>query len=130
MAIAHHSPAVAAALAHCQAWTSHDWDTAQRMLATDVRVTATTTQPTMPATNLTGVEAYMQGLRQFAGAVVPGTLEVHAHVGDERNALLMVTVPAGFGPGGAPVSLHGARLYLLDDRGKIRVEHVVFFIPG
>lgn len=44
----------------------------------------------MPETNLTGADAYMEGLKQFAGAIVPGSLQVNASVGDERNALLMV----------------------------------------
>jgi hypothetical protein len=128
MTIADVSPAVAAALAHCEAWSSQDWDTARSMLAADVKVTATTTRPIMPETNLSGADAYMEGLKYFAGAVVPGSLQVNATVGDECNALLMVTVQAGFGPGGAPVSLPGARLYLFDDEGKIKVEQVVFFV--
>jgi SnoaL-like domain len=130
MSIGQESPAVATALAHCEAWSKHDWNEARRLLASDVRVTATTTRPTMPETNLTGVDAYMEGLQNFAGAIVPGSLQVNATVGDERNALLMVTVQAGFGPGGTPVPLPGARLYLLDDQGKIKVEQVVFFVPG
>src|SRR5919198_1479479 len=105
MTIAQVSPAVSAAIAHCEAWSNHDWDTARRMLAEDVKVTATTTRPIMPETNLAGADAYMEGLKYFAGAVVPGSLQVNATVGDESNALLMVTVQAGFGPGGAPVAL-------------------------
>jgi hypothetical protein len=41
-------------------------------LADDVHVTATTTQPTMPTTNTTGIDDYMRGLIEFAQAVVPG----------------------------------------------------------
>jgi SnoaL-like domain len=130
MAITAASPAVAGAVAHCDAWSRHDWEKARRMLAADVKVTATTTNPIMPETNLTGADAYMQGLMQFAQAVVPGSLEVNATVGDERNALIMLTVQAGFGPDGTPVSLPGARLYLFDDKGKIKVEQVVFFVAG
>jgi hypothetical protein len=90
MTIAQVSAAVSAATAHCEAWSNHDWDTARRMLAEDVKVTATTTRPIMPETNLAGADAYMDGLRQFAGAVVPGSLQVQASVGDERNALVVV----------------------------------------
>lgn len=128
MSIGQESPAIATALAHCEAWSKHDWDTARGMLAADVKVTATTTKPIMPETKLSGVEAYMEGLKQFAGAIVPGSLQVNAKVGDDRNALLMVTVQAGFGPGGSPVPLPGARLYLVDESGKIKVEQVVFFV--
>ena len=130
MAIAQESPAVTTALAHCEAWSSHDWDTARGMLAADVKVSASTTSPLMPETNLAGADAYMEGLKQFAGAVVPGSLRVNAQVGDERNALLLVTVQAAFGPGGAPISLLGARLYLFDDEGKIQVERIVFFVSS
>jgi len=130
MSIAQESAAVAAALAHCEAWSNHDWDKARSMLATDIKITATTTRPVMPDTNLTGADAYMEGLKQFAGAVVPGSLQVNGKTGDEHNALLMVTVQARFGPGGAPVPLPGARLYLFDNEGNIKVEQVVFFVAA
>jgi hypothetical protein len=124
------SPAVATALAHCQAWSTQDWDTARAMLADDVNVTATSTLPIMPATNLTGADAYMQGLKQFAAPIVPGSLQINATAGDARNALVMLTVQAPYGPNGATVDLPGARLYLLDDQGKIKVEQVVFYVAG
>jgi len=46
-------------------------------------------------------------------------------LGDERNALLMLTVEADFGAGKA--TLPGARLYLLDENNKIKTEHVIFY---
>ena len=119
------SPAVAIARAHVEAWSNHDFDTARSGLAPDVRVTAVTTQPMPPATDLTGADDYMTGLVQFAQAVVPGSLRIVASTGDERNALLMLTVEADFGAGKA--TLPGARLYLLDDDHKIKTEHVVFY---
>ncbi len=119
------SPAVAIARAHVQAWSNHDFDTARRGLAPDVRVTAMTTQPMPPPTDLTGTDDYMTGLTQFAGAVVPSSLHILASVGDERNALLMLTVEADFGTGKA--TLPGARLYLLDENNKIKTEHVIFY---
>jgi hypothetical protein len=125
MAAQHESPAVAIARAHVQAWSNHDFDTARNGLAPDVRVTATTTQPMPPATNLTGADDYMIGLTQFAQAVVPGSLRILASVGDQRNALLMLTVEVDFGAGKA--TLPGARLYLLDETNKIKTEHVIFY---
>jgi hypothetical protein len=119
------SHAVAVARAHVEAWSNHDFDTARKYLAPDVRVTATTTQPMPPATDLTGADDYMVGLTQFAQAVVPGSLRVIASVGDERNALLMLTVEADFGFGKA--TLPGARLYLLDENNKIKTEQVIFY---
>jgi len=125
MSAQHESPAVAIARAHVEAWSNHDFDTARRSLAPDVRVTATTTQPMPPATDLTGADDYMIGVTQFAQAVAPGSLRILASVGDERNALLMLTVEADFGAGKA--TLPGARLYLLDENNKIKTEHVVFY---
>ena len=53
MPVVQDSPAVAIARAHAEAWTNHDWTKAQEGLAADVHVTATTTQPAMPTTDLT-----------------------------------------------------------------------------
>jgi SnoaL-like domain len=125
MCTLHETPAVVIARAHVEAWSNHDFDTARAALAPDVRVTAITTQPMPPATDLTGADNYMIGLTQFAQAVVPGSLQVIASVGDERNALLMLTVEVDFGAGKA--KLPGARLYLLDDDQKIKKEHVIFY---
>jgi hypothetical protein len=125
MSAQHESPAVAIARAHVEAWSNHDFDTARNGLAPDVRVTATTTQPMPPATDLTGADDYMTGLTQFAQAVVPGSLRVIATVGDKRNALLLLTVEADFGAGKA--TLPGARLYLLDENNKIKTELVIFY---
>ena len=122
------SPAVAIARAHAEAWSNHDFDTARSALAPDVRVTATTTQPMPPATDLTGADDYMVGLTQFAQAVVPGSLRILASTGDERNALLTLTVEADFG--GRKTILPGARLYRLDDNNKIKTEHVIFYATG
>jgi hypothetical protein len=56
---------------------------------------------------------------------VPGSARVLASVGDDRNALLMLTVDADFGR--RKVTLPAARLYLLDEDDKIKVEQVVFY---
>ena len=125
MSAQHESPAVAIARAHVEAWSNHDFDAARSSLAADVKVTATSTLPIMPATDLSGADDYMVGLTQFAQAVVPGSLRVIASVGDERNALLMLTVEADLPVG--RMTLPGARLYLLDETGKIKVEQVIFY---
>jgi hypothetical protein len=119
------APAVAVARAHAEAWSNHDWAKAREGLAADVRVTVTTTQPTMPPTDLTGIENYMHGLIEFAEAVLPGSARVLSSIGDDRNALLMLTVEADFDAG--QVTLPAARLYLLDEDDKIKVEQVVFY---
>ena len=127
MTIAKESPAVTVARAHALAWSNHDFAAARAALAPDVGVMVTSTNDALPSTDLTGIDAYMQGLEEFARGVVPGTLVVNATLGDEHNALLMVTVEAAFGPDAPRVTLPAARLYLLDENGKIKAERVVFF---
>lgn len=119
------SPAIAVARAHVEAWSNHDFDTARSSLAAGVKVTATTPNPVIPDTNLTGIDDYMRGLIAFAEGVVPGSQRVIASVGDERSALLMMTAQMA-GPDGGEMTLAGARLYLLDENGKIQVEQVIF----
>ena len=99
MSAPHESPALAVARAHVEAWTNHDYDAARRGLAPDVHVTAITTMPSPPPTDLTGADDYMTGLIQFARAVVPGSARIIAGTGDDRNALIMLTVEADFGAG-------------------------------
>jgi hypothetical protein len=125
MSTQNESPAVAIARAHVEAWSNHDFDAARSALAPDVRVTSTTTQPMPPATDLTGADDYMVGLTYFAQTVVPGSLRIIASTGDDRNALLMLTVEADFGAGKA--TLPGARLYLMDENDKIKAEQVIFY---
>jgi hypothetical protein len=127
MSLNQDSHAVKVARAHVDAWSEHDFDTARKGLAASVHVVATTTKPVMPETDTTGVDAYMQGLEAFAQAVVPGSARLIASTGDDHNALLMLTAEADFGAGKIP--LPAARLYLIDDADKIKVEHVVFLIP-
>ena len=121
------SPAVSLARAHAEAWSNHDWDKARKMLAADVHVTATTTQPIMAATDLTGIDNYMDGLIKFAEAVEPGSARILASVGDERNSLILLTVRAAFGPDGAKVTLPAARLAMWDENQKMTQERVIFF---
>lgn len=125
MPVSTDSPAVAVARAHVAAWSNHDYEAARSGLAADVTVASTTTQPIMAPTHLTGADAYMEGLTKFAQTVVPGSAQVIASAGDDRNALLMVTVEADFG--GGKMILPAARLYLLDDDDKIKSEQVIFF---
>ena len=97
------------------------------MLAPDVHVTSTTTLPNAKPTDTTGVDAYMEGLIQFAQAVEPGSARVMASVGDDRNSLILLTVKATLGPGGPKMTIPAARLALLDEDNKIKAEQVIFF---
>jgi hypothetical protein len=127
MSVKQDSPAVAVAIAHAEAWSNHDWETARGMLAADVHVTATSTQAIMPKTDTVGIEEYMEGLIHFAGAVEPGSARVIASIGDAHNSLILLTVKAAFAPGAPKVTLPAARLAMLDENNKIRSEQVVFF---
>jgi hypothetical protein len=120
--------AVAIAMAHVQAWANHDFDTARGMLAPDVNVTATTTAPYPPDTDLTGADDYMQGLVAYARPIAPGSLRVLASAGDEHNALLTLSVTMAGGPFGAGAEAPCSRLYLVDDDGKIKMEKIVFYV--
>jgi len=118
--------AVAVALAHVEAWSNHDYEKARKLLADDVKVTVATTQPVMSDVNTTGIDDYLRGLKEFAKTVEPGSARVISSVGDERNALIVVTVKAALGPG-PKVTLTAARLYSLDENEKIVSERVIFF---
>ena len=121
------APAVALARVHAEAWSNHDWDMARKLLAPDVHVTATSTQPIMNPTDLTGIDDYMDGLIKLAQAVEPGSARVIASIGDKWNSLILLTVNAAFGPNGAKVTLPAARLAMWDENQKMPQERVVFF---
>jgi hypothetical protein len=127
MPVNQESPAVAVARAHVGAWGNHDFDAARSSLAAGVKVDVTSTNGTMTVARSTGIDDYMTGLIEFGQAVVPGSQRVLASIGDEHNALLMVTVRAAFGPGAPELTLSAARLYLLDEDEKITAEQVIFF---
>jgi len=129
MSTTEHSPAVAIARAHVEAWSSQDFDKARSLLAPNVRVTATTTAPYPPDTDLSGVDSYMDGLVLYAQPIVPGSLRFLDSVGDDTNALLTLTVTMAGGPFGAGVEAPCARLYLIED-GKIKTEKIVFYIAA
>ena len=60
------------------------------MLDPDIHVVVTTTQPMIPETGTIGVDKYVDGLKNFAEPVEPGSLREIGSVGDERNALMLV----------------------------------------
>jgi hypothetical protein len=128
MTAQHESTAVAIARAHVEAWGSHDFDKARSLLAPDVKVTATSTNPALPHTDLAGAEEYMAGLTAYAQPVVPGSVRVLASNGDDRNALLLLSMTMAGGPFGAGATAPCARLYLIDDQGKIKTEQVIFYL--
>ena len=121
------SSAVAIARAHVQAWAGKDYDTTRSMLVPDVHVIAMTTNPALPQTDLTGADAYMEGLIAFADPIVPGSVHQLASAGDEHSALLLLDLQVAGGPFGAGAHAPCARLYLVED-GKIKTEQVIFYV--
>ena len=128
MSAQHESPAVAIARAHVEAWGRHDFDTARSMLAPNVRVQVTTTAPYPPDTDLVGADNYMEGLHAYAEPIVPGSVTVLTSSGDDRNALLLLSLTMTGGPFGEGTTAPCARLYLIDDSDKIAAEQVVFYL--
>jgi hypothetical protein len=126
MATSTNSKAVDLAIAHCEAWSHQDWDAARTALADDVTVLVTTTMAGAPKTETKGADDYMAGLEFFATPIVPGSLKVRSSEGDDRNALLHMSVEFD-GPPFGRMTVHGARLYLFDENEKLKDEHVVFY---
>jgi SnoaL-like domain len=121
------APAVSVALAHVEAWSNRDYEAARAALAPEVKVTVTSTVEGLPKTDTVGVDDYMTGLIAFADAVVPGSVRIDGSIGDERNALLLVTVKTA-GPPTGSTTVPAAHLYLLDEENKIKSEQVVFYL--
>jgi hypothetical protein len=124
------SRAVAFARAHVEAWSNHDFDTARSLLADDVKVTATSSNPALPQTDLTGASNYMEGLTAYAQPIVPGSVRILASTGDDHNALLTLTMTMAGGPFGTGATAPCARLYVVDDNNKIKTEQVIFYVAG
>jgi hypothetical protein len=93
-----------------------------------VHVVVTSVDPEAPWVDTTGIDDYMHGLIQFGQALLPGTSHVNSAIGDDTRALLQVTSRANFGPDAPQMTLHGARLYRLDENQQITEEQVIFFV--
>jgi hypothetical protein len=123
------SPAVKIALAHINAWSRHDWDKTRQLLAPNVHALVTTTMPNLGSSSeFTGIDKYMELKVKGAQLVEPGSVQVIGTIGDESNALTLVTFRIGMGPGGTMVTMARACLYMLDENKKIKEERDSFFI--
>jgi hypothetical protein len=49
-------------------------------------------------------------------------------LGDDTLALVTLTVRVKFGPDAPEMTLPRSRMYVFDETGKIKIEHVVFFV--
>src|SRR5215469_200898 len=100
------APAVAIARAHIEAWSHHDWEKTRELLAPNVHAVVTTTQPNESHTvELTGIDAYMEPKIKASQLIEPGSVHEISAIGDESNALILVTMRIGLGPGGTMVTL-------------------------
>ena len=128
MSLQQNSAAVAAARAHVEAGDRHDYDAVRAALADDVRLTMVAADPTFPKTELNGVEAYMQGLIQFKDALLPGSTRVVEAAGDDTQALLTIESRVKLDADAPELEARSARMYVLDDDGRITIEHVIFVL--
>ena len=122
------STAVTIARAHIHAWSHQDWERTRELVAPNVHVAATSTQPTLPAGEASGIDNYMERLMKTVEFIEPGSVQVISAIGDERNALVLETLRIGLGPGGTMVTLARASLYLLDENKKIIEERDEFCV--
>ena len=122
------SPAVKIALAHIDAWSRHDWAKTRELLAPNVHAVVTTTMPNSGVSEFTGIDNYMALKVKAAQLVEPGSVQVIGTIGDENNALTLVTFRIGVGPGGTMVTMARGSLYLLDENKKIKEERDSFFV--
>ena len=120
--------AVVIARKHIDAWSNHNWDLTRELLAPDIHVLVTNTDPMKTATELTGIEAYMGPKIKAAQLIEPGSVYELSAIGDEHNALIVVTFRIGLGSGGSMVTLARACLYLIDENKKIKEERDMFYI--
>ncbi|HEV2656772.1 MAG TPA: nuclear transport factor 2 family protein [Ktedonobacteraceae bacterium] len=120
--------AITIARAHINAWSHHDWEKTRELLAPDVHAVVTTTQPTKAPAELTGIDAYMGPKIRAAQLIEPGSVHEISAIGDERNALILVTMRIGLGPDGTMVTMARAILYLLDENKKIKEERDGYLI--
>ncbi len=122
------STAITIARSHINAWSHHDWEKTRELLAPNVHAVVTTTQPLKAPVELTGIDAYMEPKIKASQLVESGSVHEISAVGDERNALILITMRIGLGPGGTMVTMARSLLYLLDENKKIKEERDGYFI--
>jgi hypothetical protein len=120
--------AVAVARAHVDAWGIHGYDAARVAVAPEVHVVVASVDPQTPFVDTTAAEEYTEGLIEFGHAVLPGTTRASAAAGDDARAMLQVTSRVKFGPDAPEMTLDAARLYRLDESGKIAEKRVIFYV--
>lgn len=88
----------------------------------------TTTMPGISSSDFTGIDNYMALMIKAAQLIEPGSVQVISTIGDDKNALILITLKIGFGPGGMMVTMARASLYSLDENNQIREERDQFCV--
>jgi hypothetical protein len=124
------STAIEIGRAHIDAWSHHDWAKTRELLAPDVHAVVTNTQTEYGrgVREFTGIDAYMEPKIKASQLIEPGSVRELSAIGDERNALILVTMRIGLGPDGTMVTLARAILYLIDENRKISEERDEYFV--
>jgi ketosteroid isomerase-like protein len=122
------STAINVARTHIDAWSHHDWERTRELLAPDVHAWVTSTQAGFGTAELAGIDAYMAPKIQAARLIEPGSVREISAMGDERNAVILVTFRIGLGPGRSMVTMVRSCLYLLDENEKIKEERDAFYV--
>ena len=122
------SPAVKIAVANIDAWSRQNWDKTRELLAPNVHASVTSTMPGFGGSDFTGIDRCMELKMKAAKLIEPGSVHVIGTIGDESNALTLVTFRIGMGPDGAMVTMARACLYMLDENKKIKEERDSFFV--
>jgi hypothetical protein len=75
--------------------------------------------PNLGGSEFTGIDNYMALKIKAAQLVEPGSVQVIGTIGDESNALTLVTFRIGMGPSGTMVTMARACLYMLDENKMV-----------
>ena len=110
------------------AWSHHDWDKTRELLALDVHVLVTSTQPEFGTGEYVGIDAYMEPKVKAAQLIEPGSAEELSAMGDEHNALVVATFRIGLGSGGRMLTMPRSCLYWIDENEKIKEERDAFYL--
>ncbi|TAM94847.1 MAG: hypothetical protein EPN39_16495 [Chitinophagaceae bacterium] len=126
------STAVNVARDHINAWGHQDWEKTREMLATDVHAIVTSTQSGFErnfyGSEFTGIDEYMVRKMKAASLIEPESVHEVSAMGDESNAVIVITMRIGLGTAGAMVTMVRSCVYLLDGEKKIREERDAFYI--
>jgi hypothetical protein len=115
--------AVELAIKHINAMCNHNAAAQRDLLADDVHFTLITSVPGFPSpVQGNNAEEFMKA-QGSPNPLVPGSLRLLKSIGDDHQALLVVTVKASMGP--EPVTLLAARYYAIDQHDKIKNELVI-----